>query len=83
MRPGSRPEGLTEVEEAARLNATAVIDVLAAISQGREQADSARVAAANASLYRGWGKARAPRELLGADGETADLPRALQIVLTD
>jgi uncharacterized protein DUF5681 len=64
--PGGRPKALREVEELARQQTTGALQTLAAIHQDKNAPPSARVAAANALLDRGWGKARQAVEI-GAD----------------
>ena len=61
--PGGRPKGHGEIRELARLHTATALATLVEICQGGEN-ESARVAAANAILDRGWGKAAVP---IGAD----------------
>jgi hypothetical protein len=61
--PGGRPKGHGEIRELARLHTATARATLVAICQSGES-ESARVAAANAILDRGWGKAAVP---IGAD----------------
>src|SRR4051812_27673059 len=57
--PGGRPKGHGEIRELARLHTATALATLVEICQGGEN-ESARVAAANAILDRGWGKAAVP-----------------------
>ena len=55
--PGGRPKEHPEVKEAARKHTKAALKTLKTIMSDRKQPGSARVAAANALLDRGYGKA--------------------------
>src|SRR4051794_32130030 len=57
--PGGRPKGHGEIRELARLHTETALATLVAICESGEN-ESARVAAANAILDRGWGKAAVP-----------------------
>jgi Family of unknown function (DUF5681) len=57
--PGGRPKGHGEIRELARLHTATALATLVEICQSGEN-ESARVAAANAILDRGWGKAVVP-----------------------
>src|SRR3954449_10762849 len=57
--PGGRPKGHGEIREMARLHTETALATLVEICQSGEN-ESARVAAANAILDRGWGKAAVP-----------------------
>src|SRR3954452_5185372 len=57
--PGGRPKGYGEIREMARLHTATALATLVEICEGGEN-ESARVAAANAILDRGWGKAAVP-----------------------
>lgn len=57
--PGGRPKGHGEIRELARLHSATALATLVEICQSGEN-ESARVAAANAILDRGWGKAAVP-----------------------
>lgn len=61
--PGGRPKGNGEIRELARLHTATALATLVEICQ-RGENESALVAAANAILDRGWGKAAVP---IGAD----------------
>jgi hypothetical protein len=63
--PGGRPKALREVEELAREQTAAAMQTLATIHRDKKAPHSARVAAANALLDRGWGKARQAVEIAG------------------
>lgn len=66
--PGGRPKGLKEVQEAAREHTEAAIKTLVDIAKDPEKGASARVAAAEAILDRGWGKAQQKIEVEGMSG---------------
>lgn len=66
--PGGRPKGLKEVQDAARQHTEAAIKTLADIAKDKEQTASARVAAAEVLLDRGWGKAQQTIEVEGMSG---------------
>src|SRR3954447_2268553 len=57
--PGGRPKGHGEIRELARQHTETALATLVEICQSGEN-ESARVAAANAILDRGWGEAAAP-----------------------
>jgi Family of unknown function (DUF5681) len=57
--PGGRPKGDGELRELARQHTTTALAALVEICQGGQN-ESARVAAANALLDRGWGKPAVP-----------------------
>ena len=60
-RPGSKaPPVMTELQSLARPNAVAAIEALVEIMLPDTAPASARVAAANALLHRGWGKCLPP-----------------------
>ena len=55
--PGGRPKVIGDVQELARQHTADAIETLATIMRDSESAPAARVAAANAILDRGYGKA--------------------------
>jgi hypothetical protein len=57
--PGGRPRVLADVQALARSLTTEAISTLAEIANNPEAPAAARVAAANAILDRGWGRAQA------------------------
>jgi hypothetical protein len=57
--PGGRPKGDGEIRELARQHTPMALAMLVEICQNGES-ESARVAAANAILDRGWGKPAVP-----------------------
>jgi hypothetical protein len=57
--PGGRPKGDGEIRELARKHTATALATLVQIAEGGEN-ESARVAAANAILDRGWGKPAVP-----------------------
>lgn len=65
--PGGRPKALREVQELARRYTTDAIQTLSDICSNPEATPSARVAAAEALLDRGWGKAPQKLELEGVN----------------
>jgi hypothetical protein len=54
--PSGRPKALIHVQELARAHTEAAIDTLAAIMSDEKASPTARIAAANALLDRGYGK---------------------------
>jgi hypothetical protein len=68
--PGGRPKTLRQLEEPARLHTVPAIKTLAAIHKDKKAPPAARVAAANALLDRGWGKARQALEMGLQDSPT-------------
>jgi Family of unknown function (DUF5681) len=66
--PGGRPKTIGEVQELARQHTPLAIQTLASIAAGGKN-ETARVAAADKLLERGWGKAAQP---IG-DGEGGQL----------
>jgi len=69
--PGGRPKGDGEIRELARQHTPTALRTLIEIAEHGEN-ESARVAAANALLYRAWGKPAVPVA-------AADLPEAITI----
>jgi hypothetical protein len=63
--PGGRPKVVAEVRDLARQHTTDAINTLATIMTNEDAHHSARVAAANALLDRGYGKAQANVEITG------------------
>ncbi len=63
--PGGRPKGVKEVQDLARRYTTDAIQTLADICASTAATPSARVAAAEVLLDRGWGKAAQKIELEG------------------
>ena len=66
--PGGRPQALREVEELARAQTIDALKTLETIHKNPKAPPAARVAAANALLDRGWGKARQALEMGGLEG---------------
>ena len=62
--PSGRPRECPEVKDAARKHTTAALKTLKTIMSDEKQPGSARVAAANALLDRGYGKA--PQHISGS-----------------
>lgn len=77
--PGGRPKELAEVRELARKHTTVAIERL--VEWMRSNQPKASVAACNAILDRGWGKAPQSMELTGKDG--APLVPVLNITYGD
>ena len=76
--PGGRPKVLGDVQALARQYTPDAVETLASIMLDRDAAPAARVAAANAILDRGYGKA--PQHITG-EIETryvAELPSVVQ-----
>jgi hypothetical protein len=66
--PGGRPKALRQVEELAREQTMDALKTLETIHKNTKAPPAARVAAANALLDRGWGKARQALEMGGVEG---------------
>ncbi len=64
--PGGRPKETAEVRTLAREHTTEAVEALRSIMSSGDEPASARVAAANSLLDRGWG--RSPLAIAGADG---------------
>lgn len=81
--PGGRPKVIAEVRDLARQHTRKAIQTLVKVMQLGES-DSARVAAANALLDRGYGKPRTdqPVTLDVMDGALADRGRAVLSAMT-
>jgi hypothetical protein len=65
--PGGRPRAVAEVVELARAHTVTAMQTLVEIATNKKASSPARVAAADAILDRGWGKAAQVVEL-GATG---------------
>jgi hypothetical protein len=76
--PGGRPKALRQVEESAREQTMDALKTLVTIHKNPKAPPAARVAAANALLDRGWGKARQALEMGGLEG--SPMMQKLQIV---
>ena len=76
--PGGRPKGHGEIRELARQHTETALATLVEICQSGEN-ESARVAAANAILDRGWGKAAQP--LAGEEGGLPILARIERVIV--
>jgi hypothetical protein len=78
--PGGRPRETAEVRSLAREHTTEAVEALRTIMKDSSEPASARVAAANSLLDRGWG--RAPQTItneISPPGNTdAELPQAVQ-----
>ena len=68
--PGGRPKGYGEVRELARQHTEKAIDVLVGIMYDEKAPASARQAAAEALLNRGWGKPETTVNVGGNVGST-------------
>ena len=77
--PGGRPKAVVAVEETARLHTVDAMNTLAEICKDTNQPGSARVAAANALLDRGWGRAKQSVEISG----TVDARRLNDVALDE
>lgn len=67
--PGGRPKGIWDVRALAQQHCKRAIEVLAEIMRNPKNAPSARQAAANALLERGYGRPVQPIEGPGPSGE--------------
>jgi hypothetical protein len=65
--PGGRPKALRQVEKLARVQTIDALKTLETIHKNLKAPPGARVAAANALLDRGWGKARQALEMGGLE----------------
>lgn len=74
--PGGRPKGLGDLRDLARQHTKAALQTLVTVMKSPKATDSARVAAADAVLSRGWGR---PSQHLEVEGKLgfADLLAAL------
>ena len=61
-------KSITEIKSLARAHTETAINVLAGIMQKNDAPESARVAAANSLLDRGWGKPAQPHDGDGDGG---------------
>jgi hypothetical protein len=68
--PGGRPKALRHVEELAREQTVDALKTLETIHKNTKAPAAARVAAANALLDRGWGKARQALEMGTLEGSS-------------
>lgn len=75
--PGGRPKALRQVEALAREQTVDALKTLETIHKNPKAPPAARVAAANALLDRGWGKARQALEMGGL--ETSPIMQNLKI----
>lgn len=66
--PGGRPRVLAEMQELARQSTPIALKALQDIVADPRSPQSARVAAAQALLDRGWGRPVQPNEITGANG---------------
>ena len=70
--PHGRPKVLADVRGLARTYTADAVAALVRIVRDPKAPQAAQVAAAQAILDRGWGKAVQPSELLGPDGKPVD-----------
>jgi len=68
--PGGRPKEIGEVRDLARQHTPQAIDALQAIMNEQQAPASARVAAAEALLNRGWGR---PTQMIAGDEDAGPL----------
>ena len=78
--PGGRPKALRQVEELAREHTVDALKTLETIHKNKKAPPAARVAAANALLDRGWGKARQALEMGGPEGSPITTTLSIQFV---
>ena len=76
--PSGRPREDPTLREAARSHTKEALDTLVAVMRAKRSPASAKVAAANALLDRGYGKPAQSMEVTGKDG--ADLAPKLDIL---
>jgi hypothetical protein len=79
-RRSSKSRTLTEIRSLARSHTKTAINVLVGIMRSDAAAPAARVAAANAILDRGWGKAAQPPDN-GEDGTLRLIHRIERIIV--
>jgi len=77
--PGGRPKAVAEVRELAQRHTATAIQTLVALMQGAKS-ESARVAAAQAVLDRGWGR---PLQNLEATVRPVEPPIDLRVLTDD
>ena len=68
--PGGRPREIGEIKELARCHTSAAFEALRGIMSDEKAPPSARVAAAEAILNRGWGR---PSQIVSGDAEAEPL----------
>jgi hypothetical protein len=74
------PRSLTEIRSLARSHTRSALNVLVAVMRNTKATPPARVAAANAILDRGWGKATQPIEN-GDDGALELIHRIERVIV--
>jgi hypothetical protein len=72
------PKSLTEIRSLARSHTRTALNVLVGVMRNTKAAAPARIAAANAILDRGWGKATQP---VGNDGDAFELIHRIERVI--
>jgi hypothetical protein len=73
-------KSLTEIRSLARSHTRTAVNVLVGIMRSKDATAAARVSAANAVLYRGWGKATQPLES-GDDGKLELIHRIERVIV--
>jgi len=73
------PKTLTEIRSLARSHTRSALNVLVAVMRNTRAAAPARIAAANAILDRGWGKA--PQAIENGDGGALELIHRIERVI--
>jgi hypothetical protein len=74
------PKAITEIRSLARSHTRSALNVLVGVMRSNEATPAARVAAANAILDRGWGKATQPLES-GNDGTLELIHRIERVIV--
>lgn len=73
------PRAVTEIRSIARSHTRTAINVLVGVMRNKDATPAARVAAANAILDRGWGKASQPVE--GRDEGALELIHKIERII--
>jgi hypothetical protein len=74
------PKAITEIRSLARSHTRKAINVLVGVMRSTNATPAARVAAANAILDRGWGKATQPLEGSNDDGALELIHRIERVI---
>src|SRR3982074_2095942 len=74
----SMPKSITEIRSLARSHTRTALNVLVGVMRNTKATAPARIAAANAILDRGWGKATQP---VGNDGDAFELIHRIERVI--
>jgi hypothetical protein len=73
------PKAVTEIRSLARSHSRTALNVLVGVMRSNEATPAARVAAANAILDRGWGKA--PQAIESGNGSPLEMIHRIERVI--